>query len=129
MTFGIFATSRWTGGALRAEQPLLVALAIGGDRGGGAAGHPVHPAGGQPAVVAGGCGGQAHARTALGGRPRVLTGSASVPFARLFTLETDEQTAQVQKFFEKLDTPVDVQNEVFGAGKKQVSVFPLVGIT
>ncbi len=50
-------------------------------------------------------------------------------FARLFTLETDETRRIVAEFFKKLDTPVDVQVEVFGAGRKQVSVFPLVGGT
>ena len=34
-----------------------------------------------------------------------------------------------QEFFKKLDTPVDVAREVFGAGRKQISTFPLVGGT
>ena len=36
---------------------------------------------------------------------------------------------QVEEFFRKLATPIDVAREVFGAGKKQVSTFPLVGGT
>ena len=50
-------------------------------------------------------------------------------FARLFASETEEERAIVREFFQKLDTPVDVAKEVFGAGKKQISTFPLVGGT
>jgi len=50
-------------------------------------------------------------------------------FSRLFSKETDEQRKAVAEFFQKLDTPVDVAKEVFGAGKKQISTFPLVGAT
>lgn len=50
-------------------------------------------------------------------------------FSRLFSQETDEQRKAVEEFFRKLDTPVDVAREVFGAGKKQISTFPLVGAT
>ena len=47
----------------------------------------------------------------------------------LFANETEEQRTIVAEFFKKLDTPIDVANEVFGAGKKQVSTFPIVGGT
>jgi len=47
----------------------------------------------------------------------------------LFANETEEQRRIVAEFFKKLDTPIDVANEVFGAGKKQVSTFPIVGGT
>jgi len=50
-------------------------------------------------------------------------------FARLFASETDAEREMVEAFFKKLDTPIDVAREVFGAGKKQVSTFPLVGGT
>lgn len=50
-------------------------------------------------------------------------------FAKLFAGETDEQRSVVAEFFKRIDTPVDVAREVFGAGKKQVSTFPLVGGT
>ncbi len=50
-------------------------------------------------------------------------------FAHLFSLETDAEREAVEAFFRKLDTPVDVAREVFGAGRKQVSTFPLVGGT
>jgi hypothetical protein len=50
-------------------------------------------------------------------------------FSGLFARETVEQKQQVRDFFKKLDTPVDVEKEVYGSGKKQVSVFPLTGAT
>lgn len=50
-------------------------------------------------------------------------------FARLFAAETAEERTMIEEFFKKLDTPVDVGREVFGAGRKQVSTFPLVGGT
>jgi hypothetical protein len=54
----------------------------------------------------------------------------SLPFfAKLFTLETDETRRVVAEFFKKLDTPIDVEREVYGAGRARVSVFPLVGGT
>ena len=50
-------------------------------------------------------------------------------FAKLFAMETDAERAIVKEFFRKLDTPVDVAREVFGAGRRQISTFPLVGGT
>ncbi|MEO8167931.1 MAG: sodium/solute symporter [bacterium] len=50
-------------------------------------------------------------------------------FAYLFSTETPEQRQIIDEFFKKLDTPVNVAKEVFGAGKKQISTFPLVGGT
>jgi hypothetical protein len=50
-------------------------------------------------------------------------------FARLFASQTAEERQVLDEFFRKLDTPIDVAKEVFGAGKKQVSTFPLVGAT
>jgi Na+/proline symporter len=50
-------------------------------------------------------------------------------FARLFTFETEETRRVVAEFFKKLDTPVDVEREVYGAGRQRVTVFPLVGGT
>jgi SSS family transporter len=49
-------------------------------------------------------------------------------FVRLFSLETPEDKMIVEKFFVKLLKPVDVIREVYGAGKKQMSTFPVVGI-
>lgn len=59
----------------------------------------------------------------------VALGASLFGFSRLFSMETEEQRKAVEEFFRKLDTPVDVAREVFGAGKKQVSTFPLVGGT
>ncbi|MEX2116195.1 MAG: hypothetical protein WEB37_04860 [Bacteroidota bacterium] len=59
----------------------------------------------------------------------VALGLSMFGFSRLFSQETDEQRKAVAEFFQKLDTPVDVAKEVFGAGKKQISTFPLVGAT
>lgn len=56
-------------------------------------------------------------------------GASLVFFSKLFATETVEQQKIVQDFFTKLDTPVDVEKEVFAAGKKQISTFPLVGAT
>jgi SSS family solute:Na+ symporter len=59
----------------------------------------------------------------------VALGASLFGFSRLFAMETGEQRKAVEEFFKKLDTPVDVAREVFGAGKKQISTFPLVGGT
>jgi len=59
----------------------------------------------------------------------VILGASLFGFAKLFASETEEQRKMVEEFFKKLDTPVNVAKEVFGAGKKQISTFPLVGGT
>jgi hypothetical protein len=56
-------------------------------------------------------------------------GASLFGFAKLFAGETEEQRQIVAEFFKKIDTPVDVAKEVFGAGRKQISTFPLVGGT
>ncbi|MGQ9853876.1 MAG: sodium:solute symporter family transporter [Candidatus Oleimicrobiaceae bacterium] len=48
-------------------------------------------------------------------------------FVVLFARETIEDRREVESFFARLDTPVDVQREVYGAGKRIASSFPLVG--
>jgi hypothetical protein len=58
-----------------------------------------------------------------------LLGGSLYGFSVLFSKETPEQRKVVAEFFKKLDTPVDVAKEVFGAGRKQISTFPLVGGT
>jgi SSS family transporter len=58
-----------------------------------------------------------------------VLGGSLFGFAALFSHETPEQRQIVEEFFKKLDTPVDVAKEVFGAGRKQISTFPLVGGT
>ncbi len=56
-------------------------------------------------------------------------GISLIIFSKLFSSETEAQAKVLSDFFKKLDTPVDVASEVFGAGKKQISTFPLVGGT
>jgi glucose uptake protein GlcU len=59
----------------------------------------------------------------------VILGLSLFGFSKLFSSETDEQRKVVAEFFKKIDTAVDVAKEVFGAGRKQISTFPLVGGT
>jgi len=56
-------------------------------------------------------------------------GISPYTFSDLFSKETEGDRRTIREFFKKLDTPVDVAKEVFGAGKKQISTFPLVGGT
>jgi len=116
-SLGIFAASWWTGNLYKKNKVMLVALCAG--------------------VVA------VYAAVFFGWLPDgaaqwqswVAAGSAAVlgislyGFSYLFASETPEQRAMVMEFFKKLDTPVDVAKEVFGAGRKQISTFPLVGGT
>jgi hypothetical protein len=48
-------------------------------------------------------------------------------FVRLFARETVKDRQVVEGFFARLSTPVDVEREVYGAGKRIASSFPLVG--
>jgi hypothetical protein len=59
----------------------------------------------------------------------VVLGPTLVPLARLFARDTDEEKKEILRFYGKLDTPVDVQAEVFAAGRKQVATLPVVGRT
>jgi Na+/proline symporter len=59
----------------------------------------------------------------------VVLGASLFPLARLFTRDSDEEKKAVAAFFAKLDKPVDVQAEVYGAGRKQVATLPIVGRT
>jgi solute:Na+ symporter, SSS family len=59
----------------------------------------------------------------------MLQGGSLFVFAGLFAKETDEDRRIVAEFFKKLDTPIDVAKEVYGAGRRQVSTLPLVGRT
>ena len=117
MTFGIFATSYWTGNLYKTNKILLGFIS---------------------AVITAAAWllftntvvGEENRFTlpfAVGGA--VLLGASLFGFAKLFASETEEQRRIVREFFQKLDTPVDVAKEVFGAGKKQISTFPLVGAT
>jgi SSS family solute:Na+ symporter len=117
MTFGIFVTSPLTANLFRTQKILLAGLA---------------------AAVACGMGGlfMATAGPEVVEWQRMLSlvaagaiGASLYGFARLFTLENAEKKIILAEFFKKLDTPVDVAREVYGAGRKQVSTLPIVGRT
>ena len=59
----------------------------------------------------------------------LVLGISLYGFAGLFASDSVEDKNRVKEFFKKLDTPVDVATEVFGAGKKQITTFPIVGST
>jgi Na+/proline symporter len=59
----------------------------------------------------------------------VILGPTLVPLARLFSRDTEEERKEIVAFYKRLDTPVDVQKEVYGAGRKQVATLPVVGRT
>jgi ABC-type uncharacterized transport system permease subunit len=117
MTLGIFATSDWTGTLYKKNKPLLVIIGL----------------------VVTVCMGLLFKNFVVGNPPEwhvtlalvaaVALGVSLYLFARLFAKETDEERRVVAEFFKKLDTPIDVAKEVYGAGRKQVSTLPLVGRT
>ncbi len=117
LTFGIFATSYWTGRLYRERKDLLAGLSL---------------------LVAVGTGILFNATLAATAEPwqqpaalaaAVVLGASLFAFARLFASETDAERVIVAAFFKKIDTPVDVAVEVFGAGRRQVATLPLVGRT
>jgi Na+/proline symporter len=116
MTLAVFATSPWTGRLYRTSKPLLifVAAAVAG-----ATGLLFRNVVGDPAAWQ-----RMLALAAAGG-----LGVSLFAFARLFSRETDEERTMVREFFRKIDTPIDVAKEVYGAGRKQISTLPLVGRT
>ncbi len=70
----------------------------------------------------------------LGGAAMILLWASAAAFAAILFLFTGlcaRETAQdrevVQEFFQRLAKPVDVQKEVYGAGRRIWSTFPLVG--
>jgi SSS family transporter len=117
LTMGIFATSRWTGRLYENNKLTLALLCVLVTAAVGTLfmNTVVHPL--TEHVIP------------LAWLSAAAFGGSLWFFARLFTRETDEDRATVKEFFRKLDTPVDVAREVFGAGKKQISIFPLVGAT
>jgi hypothetical protein len=117
MTFAIFASSSWTARLHANNKTALLALSAGVTAVTGFlfANTVVAPLFEPALVIAWGV--------------ALAFGVSLYLFAGLFTRELPEDRARVAEFFKKLDTPVDVQKEVFGAGKRQVSVFPLVGAT
>jgi SSS family transporter len=116
-SFAIFAGSYWLGQTYKKNKPLLLGLCV------------------AVAAVFGWIflSTFTSAPTALEQALAVLSaltlGVSLYFFADLFSHESEEERAAVEAFFRKLDTPVDVAKEVFAAGKKQISTFPLVGGT
>lgn len=117
MTFGIFATSPWTGALYRRNKLLLALLSA------------AISVGTAMLFVNNILGEQTPATVPLALGSAALLGASLFGFARLFASETEDQRKIIDEFFRKIDTPVDVAKEVFGAGKKQISTFPLVGAT
>lgn len=117
MTFGIFATSHWSAVLYRRNRPAVAAIGAFITAATGILFTNTVVSSPTPLVVP------------LAWVAALTYGVSFYYFAKLFTHETEAERAAVAAFFARLDTPVDVEREVFGAGKKQISIFPLVGAT
>jgi solute:Na+ symporter, SSS family len=117
LTLAIFGTSQWTGALYRKNRLALGAICVAVTAGVGSIfwNFVVIP---QP---------EWHVTLAM--VSAVALGASLYGYARMFAKETDEDRRVVAEFFKKLDTPIDVATEVYGAGRKQVSTLPLVGRT
>ena len=51
----------------------------------------------------------------------------SYKFSAIYAKDLLASQENVTAFFQKMDTPIDVEREVFSRGDKEVNVFPLVG--
>jgi Na+/proline symporter len=117
MTVGVFGTSQWTGDLYRKNKAALGFIAV------------------AVAAVMGSLfwtvvvGSPANWQRVLSMVAAVALGASLYGFAKMFSLETEEERRVVAGFFKKIDTPIDVATEVYGAGRKQVSTLPLVGRT
>lgn len=121
MSFGIFASSYWTGNLYKSNKFVLGAISF-----------VVTIASGwlfSMTVTSNPLGLSGEMQKLFPMISSVVLGASLFGFAKLFVSETEDQRRVVEEFFKKLDTPVDVAKEVFGAGKKQISTFPLVGGT
>ncbi len=117
LSFGVLLSSTWVASLYRTRKPLLWGVSA-----------LISVILGTIFALSPGAGAapwQINASIALA----VILGPTLVPLARLFARDTDEETKEVARFYEKLDTPVDVQAEVYGAGRKQVATLPVVGRT
>jgi SSS family transporter len=117
MTFGIFATSHWTAELYRKNRTAVLAISVFITAATGLLFTNTIVSAPTSYVVP------------LAWLAALAYGGSFYYFARLFTHETEEERKAVAAFFARLDKPVDVEREVFGAGKKQISIFPLVGAT
>jgi len=116
-SFGIFVGSYWLGKVYRENKLLLAVLTVA-------------VIGAFAAIYLSTLPGDAFVwQPILAWASAAILGASLYGFARLFSHETPEQRKIVEEFFQKLDTPVNVAKEVFGAGRKQISTFPLVGGT
>ncbi|HEX9656175.1 MAG TPA: sodium/solute symporter [Bacteroidota bacterium] len=117
MSSAIFIASYWLGGIYRTNRKLLYLVCLG------------------VVVITGVLFLNTVAGEVFLWRQLLAVASATVlalsmfGFAHLFASETPAQREIVDEFFKKLDTPINVAKEVFGAGTKQISTFPLVGGT
>jgi solute:Na+ symporter, SSS family len=116
-SFGIFAGSYWLGKVYARNKALVAGIGVAVVAAYAAIFLTTLPAGTESW------------QSALAWAGAIILGGSLVGFAALFARETSEQRKIVEEFFKKLDTPVDVAKEVFGAGRKQISTFPLVGGT
>jgi hypothetical protein len=117
MTLGIFTTSRWTGRLYAGNKPALVLLSV------------------LITVAAGALFQLTASPPATVGQGWLVWGSAGIlglslfGLAGLFARDGAEERMQILEFFRKLDTPVDVEKEVLGAGRRQITTLPLIGGT
>jgi SSS family transporter len=121
MSFGIFASSPWTGTLYRERKGVLAVLSVGMMILTGVLFANTRTS--NPMEVS------AETQLLFGWISAIVLGLSLFGFAKLFASDSDEQRKIIEDFFKKLDTPVDVAKEVFAAGKKQISTFPLVGAT
>jgi len=117
LTFGIFSTAHLTGRLYARHRAALVAVAT------------VLAAGTGTLFQASAVPGTIVAQEVLLWGAAFAIGGSLVVFARLFAAEGKDERDQIEEFFRKLDTPVDVEREVYGPGRKQITTLPLVGWT
>ena len=121
MTFGIFATSRWTGNLYQTNKKALfvisavIAVALGALFSRALFESPLSL--------------EPHVQTTLAYISALVLGLSLFPFASLFAREKEEDKIVIGQFFKKIDTAVDVAKEVYAGGRRQVSTMPLVGRT
>ena len=58
----------------------------------------------------------------------VVLAALSHSFTKVYAKDQLDDRAELEAFFKKMDTPIDVEKEVLSRGAKEVNVFPLVGM-
>ncbi len=117
MTFAIFSTSGWTARLYQTRRGLLAIMAVTITVLSGALFFATPVA---PMVLW---------QQALAVVAAVTLGLTLYVLSRLFAGETDDERRLIAAFFKKIDTPIDVAKEVYGAGRRQVPTLPLIGRT